>query len=372
MGILKSYLMISDATSPKTHRPRYIEVAAQLRTQIESGQLQPGQRLPSFVHMRAQGNSQSTMDRVYALLEAEGIIERTSGSGIYVAQPKPAIVTKTGVIGLPYQTNSYMQSPYGAPILDGIHEVAHQAGYDIMLATDFAPERLAKMDGVLWMSPASDLPRRFLPATMPWVSMLWARKNIPSLVVDEQPGICAAVRHLWQLGHRRIAYLVGSWRENEHERQKMYRDSLRAVGIEPDSRWVRVVVREDEFDRAQGFLGHGYLAMRRWLAEDWKELGCTAILAHNDEAALGMLRAFREVGLHVPRDVSLIGFDGTSAATQADPPLTTVEVPLREIGAQGTRILLSLIENNQVRQGSNLQVLPVHLRIGESTAKPGI
>ena len=352
--------------------PRYKQIARSLRDQIQTHQLKSGERLPSYPQMRAQGISQSTMDRAYALLEAEGIIERTTGSGIYVAQAKQKrAARKTGVIGLPQQTNSYMQSPYGAPILDGIQEVAHQAGYDIMLATDFVPERLAKMDGVIWMSPASEIPQRFFPATMPWVSMLWARTNVPSLIVDEQTGICAAVRHLWQLGHRRIAYLAASWRDQEHGRQKIYRESLGAAGIEPDSRWVRISFKQHEFDRAQGFSGHGYLAMRRWLAEDWKELGCTAILAYNDDTAVGMLRAFREAGLRVPHDVSLVGFDGTSSAAQADPPLTTIEVPLREIGAQGTRILLSLIENNQVRQESNLQVLPVHLRIGQSTAKPG-
>jgi LacI family transcriptional regulator len=105
--------------------------------------------------------------------------------------------------------------------------------------------------------------------------------------------------------------------------------------------------------------------MGSWLRGDWSKLGCTAIAAHNDEAAIGVLKALREADIQVPSDVSVVGFDGTELAAHSDPPLTTWKVPLEEIGARGVKVLL-----RQMKGESALVrcALAGQLQIGESTA----
>ena len=369
MGYNNFILTRKDEVMPTVStEPRYKQIAQNLRDQIRTGELAVGQKLPSFPQMRAQGVSQNTMEKVYLLLEADGIIERTTGSGVYVAQPRQKkAAVKTGAIGIPQWSDGYALSAYGGPILRGVQDAAYEAGYDVLLTRDFERTQFAKVDGALSVGP---LDTQFHPPpTMPWVSVLWMDSEVPSLMVDEASGVRDAVRHLWRLGHRRIAYLVVHWGNTEHDRQAVHRDSLRAAGIDPDPRWVRPLYKFGEFNSERGFAGHGYLAMKKWLREDWKALACTAILAHNDEAAVGLIRALSEAGLHVPRDVSVVGFDGTNVAALATPALTTIEVPLREIGAQGTRLLLDMIENGRSREEIR-QVLPVRLRIRNSTAPP--
>ena len=363
-----------DFMSKSEIEPRYRQIAENLRQRIRSGDLEPGQRLPSFPSMRAQGISQNTMEKVYSLLEADGAIERSMGRGIYVARTgalKPASLR--GIIGIPGHSDDYDHTNYGERVCKGIQAAAYEQGYGVLLTKEFELTRLAKLDGVVWVGPGLEKPLASLPPTMPWVSVLSILQEapeVPCLLVDEPSGVRAAIEHLFRLGHRRIAYLVVHWADGEHKRHTAYRDALLKAGIEPDPRWVRPLFVSDRYETELGFAGHGYDAMQRWLREDWKELDCTAILAHNDEAALGVLRALREVGLRVPGDVSVVGFDGTIAAVHADPPLTTIDVPLYEIGALGTRMLLELIENEGPPPKPGLHVLPVQLRIGQSTAPP--
>src|SRR5690606_6745856 len=115
-----------------------------------------------------------------------------------------------------------------------------------------------------------------------------------------------------------------------------YRDALQAAGIEPVHEWTRTLAGTPSVDLRQT----GYESTRSWLQDDWHELACTALLSHNDEAAIGAIEAFTERGLSVPEQVSVVGFDGTEMSEYSRPRLTTVEVPLREIGKTAMELLL--------------------------------
>jgi DNA-binding LacI/PurR family transcriptional regulator len=157
-----------------------------------------------------------------------------------------------------------------------------------------------------------------------------------------------------------------------HQRIDAYQDTLRAQDIEPQAAWMRCLHEPDKTGRT--WERTGYDDMQEWLGEGWSTLGCTAILAHNDETAVGVIAALQEAGLRVPEDVSVVGFDGTEIAHFHRPRLTTVEVPLEEIGARGFELLMQqvnrpLSEIGQARSQMQLS-LPTQLQIGQSTAPP--
>ena len=108
--------------------------------------------------------------------------------------------------------------------------------------------------------------------------------------------------------------------------------------------------------------------MNSWLQDGWEQTGCTALLVQNDEAAIGAMKAMQASGIDVPGDVSIVGFDGSEICAFVTPRLTTVDVPLREIGTQGLKLLIRQIEVGQAEIEKH--VLPVELRVRESTASP--
>jgi LacI family transcriptional regulator len=184
------------------------------------------------------------------------------------------------------------------------------------------------------------------------------------VAADDFAGAKLATQHLLGLGHRRIAYLLSS----DHDpisRQRLagYRSALKKARVLRKG----TVKFLSQKQRDQSYRATGEMTMRQWLGEDWKDFDCTAILAHNDETAIGVIKALREYGLRVPQDVSVVGFDGTELSELSTPALTTVRVPLWEIGAVAVKTLAL-----QMKQDIPLEVqkivLPVQLKIGASTA----
>src|SRR4051812_48091311 len=98
--------------------PKYTRVADELRARIHGGQLRPGDRLPSYAEMKAQGVSQPTLDRVHIVLERDGLIEKRHGSGVFVAErravrrPARARRVSTGILGCVGLSSSSEQHPY--------------------------------------------------------------------------------------------------------------------------------------------------------------------------------------------------------------------------------------------------------------------
>ena len=105
--------------------PKYMKLAEEFRLRIQNGELQPGDRLPSFVELREQlGMGQSTLERAYALLEQDALIYREAGRGIFVALPSRR--PQTGVIGLWGITPVKAEHPYYSQLLSGVQQAAHE------------------------------------------------------------------------------------------------------------------------------------------------------------------------------------------------------------------------------------------------------
>ena len=203
-----------------------------------------------------------------------------------------------------------------------------------------------------------------LPIEMPCVAILAPVDEVTSVIADDTRGARDATEHLLRQGHRAIGFLHDP---ASTRRLSGYYDALRTANIEPQAQWLRAVQEAS----GVGYADCAHQTMRQWITEDWFQAGCTALLTQNDDTARGAIEALGEAGLRVPEDVSVVGFDGTELAFFS-PSLTTIEVPLREIGARGVEILLSQMESDMAQQPSLSEtiVMPVRLRIGKTTAPP--
>jgi LacI family transcriptional regulator len=252
-----------------------------------------------------------------------------------------------------------------------MRNAARDEDYHLLLvdtAGDF--QRWDKMDGVVIFPYSSGLTVPRPPQGFPSVTILNEIPGAACVTSNDFDGVHQLARHLIQLGHRRIAYLaiMSEKFSTLQQRKAGYMKALSEAGIEQDARYLRELCEQDEQDELfTGYPLSAEFTMRRWLEEDWAELGCTALIAQNDGVAVGAIRALENAGLQVPRDVSVVGFDGVPLQAGA-PLITTIEVPLQEIGRQAVASLLEWIKD-PAQTPRNI-CLPNHLIEGRTTAPP--
>jgi LacI family transcriptional regulator len=163
----------------------------------------------------------------------------------------------------------------------------------------------------------------------------------PSIAVhyDNEGGGLNATDHLLGLGHRRILY-VGGWPGITTQRDRLagYRLAYARRGLPVDPE----LVIEGRFDRH-----FGYERTAGALRELTGAKAFTAVFAANDATAAGALQALREAGRRVPEDVSVVGYDDVPVAAETVPALTTVHIPLQEMGRSAVRLALGTEEGDR-------------------------
>lgn len=178
----------------------------------------------------------------------------------------------------------------------------------------------------------------------------------PDVAFSNATGFRLAVDHLVDLGHVDIAYLTGPrGNATSLERLDAVRTALRRHGI--------ALPFGSVFDANFSRPG-GITAANRFL-----DAGCpaTAVVGSNDQSAIGFMQRLRERGVKVPDEVSVVGFDDISSCAFVEPPLTTVHVPLHELGVRGMTAALSMLDG---ADRTPTRELAVHLITRGSTAPP--
>jgi LacI family transcriptional regulator len=251
-----------------------------------------------------------------------------------------------------------------AETLWGIGSEAHQGGYRV-LVEPVSPDRgrysdlvmSQRVDGLIVSGPRVDdeeLARLVRDGFPIIVQGSLPSLDVPSVDVDNRAGARTAVEHLLSLGHRRIGCVTNAplAYTSASERLAGYGDALADAGVDADPD----LVVEGAFDAASGWSATAVLLAR---APD-----VTALFVASDIVAFGALRALREAGRRVPADVSVVGFDDIPLAQHFDPPLTTIRLPARALGAAAGRALVERLEG---RAGSERILLPTELIVRESS-----
>lgn len=349
-----------DNDSTLDARPRLKEACQQLKKMAL--QLGEGEKLPTMIELRSQlGMSLSTINDAVRELERHGMLRSVNGVGIYVAQP--TLRKATGKLGLWFRV-APLTDHYMSDLMSGIRNEAARHNWDIILLNENEEtvER-GKVDAVLMFCHVTEALLINLPPELPHALLLQHSSEFTCIAADDFEGAKLATQYLLQKGHRRISYLLNSDYDSiSRQRLAGYEAAYKEAGIVFDEKWVQFLHKP----RIKNYREAGESVMTLWLDDGWIDLGCTAILAANDTAAIGIIRALKAKGLRVPEDVSVMGFDGTEISDLCMPRLTTIKVPLAEIGARAVKVLLQ-----QMGEGTSYLekiVLPVQLKLGESTA----
>jgi LacI family transcriptional regulator len=274
---------------------------------------------------------------------------------------------RSGLIGV---LTLDLTGQYGLEIVRGIADELAAAERELLINATYQDaaremERIeflsrGLVDGVLMVAPVLEsktveLLRR---KNVPCVVIDPRRQDVmlPRVIVDNYEGMRAGTKHLLSLGHTRIGYIRGeSDMDSSSIRFRGFRDALALAGVELDPK----LVVDCDFTYA-----HGFQAASALIAE----YRPTAIAAGADLMAFGAVDAARALGLSVPDEFSVLGFDDLPQASQSFPGLTTVRQPLHDMGQTAARALLSILDGQRLLL--DRMQLPTELVVRGTTSAP--
>jgi len=268
-----------------------------------------------------------------------------------------------------------LSNPFFSLILQGIEEVALREGYSVLVGDtqhdEKREERYALMlkrkeaDGLIFLGhrmpeEAGSYIRGLTPRCAPVVNgcEFSPSLGVPSVHIDNAKAAWQAMDHLYGLGHRRIGIVTGPLVS------PLSRDRLSGA-----TACAKKQKAEREF-----IIMHGDFSIESGAAAAERLLGRgeppTAIFCFNDEMAMGAIEVAKRLGIRVPQQLSVVGFDDIRFSRHMDPPLTTIAQPMREIGEGTVRLLLSILAGGHDAEAPESVTLPHTLVVRASTAPP--
>jgi LacI family transcriptional regulator len=245
--------------------------------------------------------------------------------------------------------------PFSAELLKGVARAIHDTGYELVVFSGCGRAKdqvgwerryLQRVsgtlcDGAILVTPSSVDVTYGAPVVA--VDHNVASSSLPTVDSDNLSGAVLATEYLLELGHRRIGFLAGRPDlESARLRERGYRTALKKAGIKIDTSLIRI--GGYQVDTAEE-------AARQMLTPDDRP---TAIFAANDVSALATISVAGSLGLGVPDDLSVIGFDNVPESALSEPPLTTIEQPIQQMGFDATEILIRLIGEQPVPEHTML------------------
>jgi DNA-binding LacI/PurR family transcriptional regulator len=322
---------------------------------------------------RAAGVSKSTVSRV--LLGGEQVKEQTKAlvlsaiDRLGYERNNIASSMRTDRTWMIMLATPDIANPFWAEVARGVQDTVEQQGYSVVLANSdwdasreqrfLSTARRNRFDALV-INPAAISEQDLLAHGAPLV-ILGLRDDFSALDMvgsDSYSGTITALDYLYQLGHRRIAFIRGKHRSGRgHARQRAFTDFRERHALPADPS----LVVEAPFDLAGGQRAAATLLQRADRP--------TAIFAANDVLALGAMQTARELRLDIPADLSVVGMDDIYAAATAIPPLTTVAKAKYDTGAMAARFLLDRL-NSADTIAPRRYIVPCRLVLRGSTAPP--
>jgi LacI family transcriptional regulator len=272
--------------------------------------------------------------------------------------------------------------PFCTPILRGIESTLYQSNYVPILADAHNdPSRFERALEMLlerrvealivvanWLfvdiTVLADLEKRSIPTITIGRQLT---DTISSVVVDNEGGARLGIEHLFQLGHRKIAFIRGpKFIKDSGQRWQGIRSYTRTAGMKIDSKLVAELPNAYDPNHAYDM---GYRLTEELIR---KAPSFTALMAYDDITALGAMRALVKAGIRVPEQCSVVGFDDTAPAALSLPALTTIRQPMETMGSAAVETITDAINASLER----LEFPPTHRRlppelvVRESTSRP--
>lgn len=333
--------------------PKYIILKNELLSWIASGKLSPGSQVPSEHEIAEQFSlSRQTVRQAFSELERQGLLERVQGKGTFVrhaAVREEAAQPRT--IGI---VTTYISDYIFPHIVRGAEAELRSRGYRLLLAsTDNDKEKEMECLRLMLSEPLSGLiieptksaegnpnlpfylsmQSKNLPFLM--INERYRELEVPCLKVNDELGGLTAARYLIEQGHRRI---VGFFKTDDLQginRLKGFMHAHREAGIllAPEHVVTYTTSQKSELPVKK---------LRELLTSRDRP---TALFAYNDALAVPLMNTARELGVSVPDELSIVGFDDSALALAAGVPLTTLTHPKEEMGREAARRLIAMIEN---------------------------
>jgi LacI family transcriptional regulator len=353
-----------------------------------AGSALAGGRAPTIYDVaRAAGVAPSTVSRAFArpgrvTADTTERIRRAAADLGYRANPL-ARALPTGRTSMIAMVVPDLENPVYHEIIRGAQAAATAAGYTILLADaqeSEAGERealdraMSFADGIVLA--ASRMPDPAVRATAgqrPMIVLNRAVAGVPCVFPDNPGGVRRAVDHLAGLGHRRITYLAGpaaSWADGIRWRSVGEAAGEPAVGEAAGDPVVREAAGEPVVRACRIGPYPPTVAGGAGAAAEFAGRPTTAVIAYNDLMAIGLIRGLTALGVRVPQDVSVVGFDNILAAELVTPALTTVAAPLDEMGRTAVGHLLGVMRGGAGTRAGPPVILPARLEVRASTANP--
>lgn len=276
---------------------------------------------------------------------------------------KSLVLDKSYNIGLFFSTLNAGTSPsFFYETVRGVNSVVKDS-FNLVVKgiddyKDFNSINKKSFDGIILMSQSirdNNFVYHVLSKEIPIVILNreFAEDSVVSVVSDDKEGSYKAVNYLIELGHREIAIIEGKEGfKSTEERKSGYLKALIENGILPKNEFMV----KGKYD-----IESGYAAMKSIIAMPQRP---TAVFASNDDMALGAYKAVFEMGLRVPEDISIAGFDDNIFSQYIIPPLTTVKRPIEKMSSEGARIIINKIEDKSC--GGNVVFMNTDLIVRDS------
>jgi len=352
-------------TSSQKHGDfKFVAVHKWIMENIEKNVFKYGTKLPSENFLCKKFSiSRQTVRNAIDILEKEGIVTRRHGSGTYVAKMLGDVRDKTiGVL------TSYLHEYIFPNIFQGIEETLTAENYGISIGVTYNKleaerrflERMldSNVSGLLiegtktsLPNPNIDLYREFIRREMPIVFMNNYYRELadvyPSVLVDDIGCTKRLIEYLIENGHRKIAGVFKFDDLQGLRRYAGYAEALTEAGIPIDEDRIHWITSYTG-DTLSRFNGGSMLDSIR---------DCSAVVCYNDQVASMLYSSFCEQGIHVPKDISMVGFDDSFSSPLARLEITTVKHPKKALGTKAAELLMDMVKSGRDAVPPRVQIM---------------
>ena len=333
-------------------KTKYLQLTTLLREKILSGELKPGEKMNSENELAGEyGFSRQTVRHALSILEEEQLLVRRRGSGTYVSDNRRTALENRTRIAV---VSTYVDSYIFPKTIQGIENDLFERGYSVQISftnNQLERERIVLEDiisrddaaGIIMEATKSGLPNPNLPlietlmergVPILFINSYYRQLPLPHVTLNDRLAAERAVEYLADAGHRKIGALMKFDDGQGHLRYEGYLNACRRLGIPAGDQGTMWLDTEGE---------KNFSDYRAGILRSFRD--CTAVFCYNDKLAFLLEGLFKEEGIRIPEDISLISIDDSELAELSETRLTSVRHPADRLGAKAAENLLAMIRN---------------------------